>query len=226
MHSIEKNLKRIEGEITEACQKAGRAREEIKLLCVVKKRPLERLWELHSLGPADFAENRIQEARERIPQLPATINWHFIGHLQTNKAKYLPGLVAWVHSVDRIDAARALEKAWSKHLDLPPLNVLLQFNISGEEQKYGAAEEEAFQFLRETNALRRLKIQGLMCMAPYREDEEEARPVFRELRTLRDKLQKESGIPLPHLSMGMTADFKVAISEGATIVRIGSGLFH
>ena len=219
-------LQSIESRIAAACARVGRARDEVLLVAVTKTRPLEEVRALHAMGPADFAENRPQDARDRIPQLPADIRWHFIGHLQTNKAKYLAGLFQWVHSVDRIDAAVALQRAWEKRAELPPLDALLQFNISGEEQKHGAGRDEALEFLRAASKLDRLRVQGLMCMAPYGEAAELSRPVFRGLRLLRDELREKTGLPLPHLSMGMTGDFEVAIEEGATIVRIGTALFE
>lgn len=219
-------LSRIETRIAAACVRAGRGRESVLLVAVTKTRPLEQVRELLALGPRDFAENRVQDARERIPMMPAGIDWHYIGPLQTNKAKYLPGLFSWVHSVDRIEAADALQRAWEKHPELPALRVLLQFNIAGEEQKHGAGEEEALVLLRHAISLPRLSVEGLMCMAPYDENPENARPVFRGLRLLRDRLQEATGHALPQLSMGMTGDFEVAIEEGSTMVRVGTALFE
>ncbi len=226
MSGTEARLERMEESLRAACGWAGRPREDVILLGVVKKRPLETVRELYGLGVTHLAENRVQEARQRIPELPPGIEWHFVGPLQKNKAKYLPGLVKWVHSVEKMELAEALQKAFAKQTDVPPLNVLLQFNISGEEQKHGAGEDEAAELARAVAGMDRLRLQGLMTMAPYSDDPETSRPVFRELRRLRGELERRLGIPLPHLSMGMTNDFAVAVEEGATIVRIGTALFE
>lgn len=225
MPTIAENLESVERRLRAACDRAGRARADVLLVAVTKQRPLPQVEALHRLGPADFGENRVQEARERIPVLPHGITWHFIGHLQSNKAKYLPGLIQVVHSVDSIELARALSKAWEKHPEIPPLRVLLQFNIAGEEQKHGARGDAALELLGGVLALPRLRVEGLMTMAPFSDDPESARPVFRALRELRDALQSRSGHALSALSMGMTGDFEVAVEEGATHVRIGSALF-
>lgn len=226
MDKIGENLHAVEERIGCACALAGRSRQEVILLAVTKKRPMEQLSALKRLGVHQFGENRVQEVRDRIPTFEGGVIWHFVGHLQKNKAKYLPGLVQWVHSVDRPEVAEALQKAWSRQPDLPPVKVLLQFNISGEEQKHGAGRDEALDLLRAALACDRLDVAGLMTMAPYSDDPETSRPIFRALRNLRDRLQAASGHPLPHLSMGMTGDFEVAIEEGATIVRIGTALFE
>ncbi len=226
MEETRERLSHIDDRLEDACRRAGRPREDVLLLAVVKKRPLETVRQLYELGVTHLAENRVQEARERIPQLPDGIAWHFVGPLQKNKAKYLPGLVQWVHSVEKLDVAEALQKAFAKRPELPPLEVLVQFNIAGEEQKHGAARDEAAELVRAVSELDRLRVQGLMTMAPYSDDPEVSRPVFRKLRLLRDELQERIGLPLPHLSMGMTNDFEVAVEEGATIVRIGTALFE
>lgn len=223
---IAQNLALIESRIAAACARAGRPRSEVTLVCVTKTRPIEQVRELLTLGQLDFAENRVQDSRDRIPQLPDRIHWHFIGHLQTNKAKYFPELFSVVHSVDSVEVAQALNKAWEKRPDLPPLEVFLQFNIAEESQKHGAEKGAAAEFLRGVIACSRLHVLGLMCMAPYSENPENARPTFRGLRELRDRLQEECGITLSCLSMGMTGDFEVAIEEGATHVRIGTALFE
>jgi pyridoxal phosphate enzyme (YggS family) len=220
------NLAAVKRRIAEACVRAGREPESVRLVPVTKQRPIEQVHELYRLGEREFAENRAQEARDRIPAFGHPATWHFIGPIQTNKAKYLPGRFAWVHSVDRIDAAEALQKAMQKHPELPPLKVLLQVNIAGEEQKHGTQSEESETLLRGILDLDRLDLQGMMCMAPYSDNPEDSRQVFRGLRLLRDELAGRTGRPLPHLSMGMTGDFEVAIEEGATIVRVGTALFE
>ncbi len=224
--NIAENLARIEARIVAACERAGRARDEVMLLSVTKRRPLEHARELLRLGSTNFGENRIQEARERIPEMPEGISWHMIGHLQKNKAKYVPGLFQWIHSVDSIALAEQLNRAFEKAPGLPRLNVLLQFNVSGEEQKYGAEPDNAEELLGMVRALPRLEVRGLMCMAPHFDDPQATRPMFRQLRTLRDRLQVACNLPLPELSMGMSEDFEVAIEEGSTMVRVGSALFE
>ncbi|MEO8376589.1 MAG: YggS family pyridoxal phosphate-dependent enzyme [Candidatus Sumerlaeota bacterium] len=225
MPSIEENLAAVEQRIAAACERAGRLRDDVLLVAVTKTRPLADVIALHDLGLHDVAENRVQDVRDRIPTFPCDLFCHFIGHLQTNKAKYLPGLVTVVHSVDRAEIANALNMAWEKTPTLPPLRVLLQFNIAEETQKSGAAARDAIEFLRRVSDLPRLHVEGLMTMAPLSEEPETSRPVFRALRELRDSMQETSGIGLPVLSMGMSGDFEVAVEEGATMLRIGSALF-
>ena len=219
------NLNEVKQRIAAACSRADRSPDDVTLISVTKQRPLEQVHELYRLGEREFGENRVQDARKRIPEFGQPATWHFIGPLQTNKAKYFPGLFTCVHSVERIEAAEALSKAFEKRSD-ETLRILLQFNIGGEEQKHGAEEDEAVKLLEQAAALPRLKVEGLMCMAPYSENPEDARPVFRRLRELRDVLQEKTGHPLPHLSMGMTGDFEVAIEEGSTMVRVGTALFE
>lgn len=220
-----RRLAAVEERVARACGRAGRARSEVTLLAVVKKRPVPVVRGLVELGVGEMAENRVQEARTRIPQVGGNVQWHLIGSLQTNKAKYIPGLFSTVHSVDRAEVAEALAQAMEKRAPGRTLDVYLQFNIAGEEQKHGATEEEARTLLEVAGSLGPLRVRGLMCMAPYSDNPEEARPVFRELRELRDRLAAASGLALG-LSMGMSGDFEVAIEEGSTIVRVGSALFE
>ncbi|MEQ8820878.1 MAG: YggS family pyridoxal phosphate-dependent enzyme [Sumerlaeia bacterium] len=217
------NLQSIQRRIARACEQAGRDPAEVTLLAVSKYRPIEHVRTLYDLGLREFAESRVQDGRDRIPDLPSGIRWHLIGRLQTNKAKYLPGLFHTVHSVDRPDVAEALNKAYAKQGEMA--EVYAQINISGEDQKAGVSAADAAAFVRDVASRESLRLAGLMTMAPYVDDPEEVRPVFRQLRELRDRLQDESGLALPALSMGMTGDFEVAIEEGATIVRVGTALF-
>lgn len=223
---IAANVARVEARIASSCERSGRRREDVLLLCVTKQRPDAALQALYRQGHRAFGENRAQEIRERIPSFPADLEWHFIGSLQTNKAKYLPGLVSVLHSLDRAELAQALDKAWQRHPELPPLRIMLQFNIAEEAQKHGAGQDAALDLLKAVGECQRLRVEGLMAMAPYGEVAEASRPVFRALRELRDHMQQTTGIALPHLSMGMTGDYEVAIEEGATIVRVGTALFE
>ncbi len=220
---ISDHLESVHGRIAAACARAGRDPRDVILLCVVKQRPLSDALALVELGERHLAENRVQEARERIPAFPPGPEWHFIGRLQTNKAKYLPGLFGWAHSIDRADVAEAVSAAYARAGRTA--RVFLQANVSGEAAKAGAGAEEAAALVRAAAALPALRIEGLMTMAPLADDAESARPVFRALRELRDRLVRDTGVPLPGLSMGMSGDFEVAIEEGATIVRVGSALF-
>jgi len=223
---IRANLARVEERIAAACARCGRPRSAVELLCVTKQRPDEALRALLAEGQRAFGENRVQEVRDRVPAFPPGIEWHFIGSLQTNKVKYLPGLIQVVHSADRIELVEALQKAWEKRPELPSLRILLQFNIAEEAQKHGAGRTEAEALLSAALECPRLVVDGLMAMAPFGDDPEAARPVFGALRGLRDHLSQRFGVPLPHLSMGMTGDYEVAIEEGSTMVRVGTALFE
>ncbi len=220
---LEENYSRLCGEIRQAAEKAGRKPDTVRLLAVSKKVPAERLRILWGMGHRLFGENRVQEARAKIPEMPSGGEWHFIGGLQTNKAK---DAVEWfdvIESVDRLDLAQELQKraeAAGKNL-----RVLIEVNVGGEAAKHGTKPEEAGPLLQALNGLSRLEVRGLMAIPPFREKPEEARPYFRKLREIRDQLEQSSGAGLPELSMGMSHDFAVAIAEGSTLVRIGTALF-
>ena len=220
---LEQNYSRLCAEIRQSAEKAGRNPEDVRLLAVSKKVPSERLRILWGLGHRLFGENRVQEARVKIPEMPSGGEWHFIGGLQTNKAK---DAVEWfdvVESVDRLELAQELQKraeAAGKNL-----KVLIEVNVGGEVAKHGAQPEDVPNLLSAVNGMSRLEVRGLMAIPPFRENPEEARPFFRKLREIRDRLEQVSGVGLPELSMGMSHDFPVAIAEGATWVRIGTALF-
>ena len=220
---LEENYSRLCLEIRQAAERAGRAPETVRLLAVSKKMPAERLRILWGLGHRLFGENRVQEARVKIPEMPAGGEWHFIGGLQTNKAKEAVEWFDVVESVDRMELGEELQKraeASGKNL-----RVLIEVNVGGEAAKHGAKPEEAGALLQALNNMSRLEVRGLMAIPPFREEPEEARPFFRKLREIRDQLEQSSGAGLPELSMGMSHDFPVAIAEGATLVRIGTALF-
>jgi len=224
MSPLAENRRGIMHRIEVACGRVERDPAGVRLIAVSKFRPAEQTHELYDAGQRDFAENRVQEGRDKIPRLPNDIEWHLIGRLQTNKAKYLPGLFSWVHSVDRPEVADALEKAFAK-AELR-LKVLIEVNITGEEQKAGVAPQDLAALIRHTRAHQHLDIRGLMTMAPFVNNAEQVRPVFRELRHLAVRTEGETGVALPELSMGMTNDFEVAVEEGATMVRIGTALYQ
>ena len=221
--SLEQNYFRLCGEVRQAAEKADRNPASVRLLAVSKKVPAERLRILWGLGHRLFGENRVQEARVKIPEMPPGGEWHFIGGLQTNKAKEAVEWFDVVESVDRIELAEELQKrseAAGKNL-----KVLIEVNVGGEAAKHGAKPEEAGALLAAINGMSRLEVRGLMAIPPFREDPAEARPFFRKLREIREGLEQSSGAGLPELSMGMSHDFAVAITEGATLVRIGTALF-
>ena len=212
----------IQNAIAAAAKKAGRDPAEIELLAVSKTQPVEALQEAMRAGITHFGENKVQEARGKIDSLGRGV-WHLIGHLQSNKAKEAVRLFDSIDSVDRADLAEEINlraDALGK-----TQNVLLQVNIAGESTKFGCAPDTARALAEHINALPRLALRGLMAIAPYTPDAEKSRPHFAALRDLRDRLQTDTGLHLPVLSMGMSGDFAVAIEEGATQVRVGTALF-
>ena len=220
---LEQNYSRICGEVRQAAEGAGRDPASVRLLAVSKKVPAERLRVLWGMGHRLFGENRVQEARAKIPEMPSGGEWHFIGGLQTNKAKEAVEWFDVVESVDRLELAQELQKraeAAGKNL-----RVLVEVNVGEEAAKHGAKPEEAENLLAALNGMSRLEVRGLMAIPPFREDPAEARPFFRRLREIRDRLEQSLGAGLPELSMGMSHDFAVAIAEGATLVRLGTALF-
>lgn len=220
---LEKNYSDLCAGIRQATEKAGRDPGSVRLLAVSKKVPAERLRILWGLGHRLYGENRVQEARVKIPDMPAGGEWHFIGGLQTNKAKEAVEWFDVIESVDRVELAQELQKR--AETAGKNLKVLLEINVGGEAAKHGAKPEQAEQLLRTVNGLSRLEVRGLMAIPPFREEPEQARPFFRKLREIRDSLEQVCGAGLPDLSMGMSHDFPVAIAEGATLVRIGTALF-
>ncbi len=219
------NLEYVRGAIGQAAERAGRDAQDVTLIAVSKTVSLELVRMAYNLGVTDFGENRVQDALPKIAEFhPPEVRWHMIGHLQSNKTGKVTGAFASVESVDNLRLAQALERHASRQgITLP---VLLQVNVSGEASKEGMSPAEAPEMARHIVALPHLRVEGLMTIAPIAPNPEETRPVFRQLRLLRDHLRNE----LPqcgwrHLSMGMTDDYRVAIEEGATIVRIGRAIF-
>ena len=194
-------------------------------MAVSKTVPPERVHEAIKAGITWFGENYVQEAREKIPAVGQNVSWHMIGHLQTNKVKYVVHLFDWIHSVDRIELARELDKRAAQNQRT--LKVLIEVNVSGEVSKSGAEPSRVLELVRQISVMPNLNVQGLMTMPPFFENPEEARPYFVALRRLRDKIEGENipGVQMKELSMGMTGDFEVAIEEGATIIRVGRAIF-
>jgi pyridoxal phosphate enzyme (YggS family) len=220
---IEKNIQIVRGRIAGACARAGRDPSAVTLVAVSKTFRAERIADAAQSGLVDFGENYIQELREKKEALAGSdIRWHFIGHLQTNKVRFIAGWVHLIHSVDSVRLAAALSAAGEKLGRIIP--VLIEVNTTGEESKFGVSPDQIVDFKREIGMLPSIRVDGLMTMGPLREDPEESRPAFRLLRTLRDRIREE-GAEVPHLSMGMTNDFEVAVEEGATLLRIGTAIF-
>jgi pyridoxal phosphate enzyme (YggS family) len=219
------NLEYVRAAIAQAADRAGRSAQDITLVAVSKTVPIQLVRMAYNLGVINFGENRVQDALPKIAAFhPPEVRWHMIGHLQSNKAGKVAGAFATVHSVDSLRLAQVLDRyAGEKGVQLP---VLLQVNVSGEASKEGMSPTDALGVARQIVALPHLKVEGLMTIAPLAQNPEDARPVFRQLRLLRDHMRNE--IPQcdwQHLSMGMTDDYRVAIEEGATIVRIGRAIF-
>jgi pyridoxal phosphate enzyme (YggS family) len=220
---LEENYYAVWEGIREAAEKAGRDPSSIRLVAVSKKQDTEKLRVLWKCGQRIFGENRVQEARVKIPEMPTGGEWHFIGGLQTNKAKDAVECFDVIESVDRLDLAAELQKR--ADVAGKKLRVFLEVNVGGEAAKHGCAPEKAAELLAQVQPLSRLEVQGLMAIPPFREDPENARLFFQRLREIRDQLEQGSGMALPELSMGMSHDYAVAIAEGATLVRIGTALF-
>lgn len=220
---FQERLQEIESRMARACRRAGRARKDVRLLPVSKTHSPETVAMMSEFGLSEFGENRVQEARQKIPRCPGHLRWHLIGHLQSNKAKYVPALFDMVHSVDSIKVLEALDHACARVGKLMP--VTIEVNVAGEGSKFGVVPEETEKLILRANELPRIEPVGLMTLPPFAEDPLRTRPYFAKLRELRDKCEDRTGIPLPELSMGMTSDFEVAIEEGATWIRIGTGLF-
>ncbi|MFW5730225.1 MAG: YggS family pyridoxal phosphate-dependent enzyme [Desulfonatronovibrionaceae bacterium] len=218
------NLARIQERIQNASRGSAGFEQPVKLIAVSKKQPVSKILTLAELGHLDFGENYVQEALTKIkePGL-ADVNWHFIGGLQTNKARQVAGTFSMVHSVDSSRLAQALHKKAESLGIVQP--VLIQVNLAGEVQKSGIDPDRLQLLARKIAGMKNLNLQGLMLMPPFADDPEHSRPYFQQLRRIKNRLEKDLGLALPHLSMGMSMDFEVAVQEGATMVRVGSKLF-
>lgn len=220
---LEANLKAVQQRIEAACARAGREPGSVTLIAVTKTQPPEVVCAAAALGLCLFGENKVQEAKAKISACPGRLRWHMVGHLQTNKCRDAVGLFQMVQSVDSLYLAEELNKRAEQAAKTLP--VLLEVNAVGEASKFGGCPDQLLADLSRINALPRLEIHGLMTVPPWALDPEKVRPVFRQMRELKERCEQILGAPLPHLSMGMTGDFEVAIEEGATMVRIGTALF-
>lgn len=223
MDDITEQLAGITRRMADAALRAGRRPADVRLVAVSKTHPASAVAAAASAGQVVFGESRVQEARDKIPASPAGLEWHFIGHLQRNKVRQALPLFALFHSIDSADLARTLDRVAGE--DNRQVAGLLEVNISGEATKHGFSPATLRHAFPSLVALPRLRIRGLMTMAPYSENPEDARPCFHRLRALRDELQSTHGVSLPELSMGMSGDFEPAIEEGATLVRVGTAIF-
>ncbi len=223
MEGFAERLAHVRSTIEDAARKSGRELSQVELVAVSKTHPPEAVSEAVEAGQLLFGESRIQEARAKIPLVPARARWHFIGHLQKNKIRQALPLFELFHGIDTLELARDLNRIASETGVFP--RILLEVNVAGEASKFGFSSEQVTAQLEELLALDRLQIEGLMTIAPYAPDPEESRPHFVALRELRDRLQSEFRVSLPQLSMGMSGDYEVAVEEGATLVRVGTALF-
>jgi pyridoxal phosphate enzyme (YggS family) len=219
--SVGANLQAIRQTIARSAERAGRDPKEVVLVAVTKTFPVERIREALAVGLRILGENRVREALSKIDEIgPVNVEWHLIGHLQTNKVKFIEGRFAMVQSLDSAGLAEALDRRLSS-----PLDVLVEVNVAEEPQKTGVSPADLAAVASAVNAAQHLRLRGLMTVAPMVADAEAVRPVFQQLRALRDATSQQLGVALPVLSMGMTDDYPIAVEEGATMLRLGRALF-
>jgi pyridoxal phosphate enzyme (YggS family) len=221
--SFADKLAAIQQRIQAACGRAGRDTQSVMLLAVSKTQPPEAIEEAVRRGQIYFGENKVQEAKAKIPLAPDRAHWHFIGHLQSNKARDAVELFEMIQGVDSLELAAEISKRCGQASKEMP--VLLEVNVAGESSKFGYHPERLLADLKELTSLPRVAIQGLMAIPPFVREPEKSRPYFRRLRELKIQCEEMAGRPFPHLSMGMSGDFEIAVEEGATIVRVGTALF-
>lgn len=222
---IRENLHTVEENISAACDRSGRVREDVKLIAVSKTKPVEMLREAYDLGCRDFGENKVQELVDKYDKMPKDIRWHMIGHLQRNKVKYIVDKVCMIHSVDSLRLAEEISKeAVKKNVTV---SILVEVNVAEEESKFGTTSEDAISLVEAVSKLPNIIIKGLMTIAPYVENSEENRLYFAKLKQIYvDIIHKNiDNVFMEELSMGMTGDYEVAIEEGATLIRVGTGIF-
>lgn len=222
--SFEERLNQVQARIRNACERVRRQPDDVRLLPISKTWGPEEIREAADCGLTVFGENRVQEAKQKIPLCPGRLSWHMVGHLQTNKVGDAVQLFQMIHSVDSLKLLRAVDRISGAAGVVMP--VCLEVNVSGEGSKFGLAPEAVPEVLKAANDLMQVDVVGLMTIPPVARDPEEARPHFRRLRELRDQWRDQTGFVLPDLSMGMSHDFEIAIEEGATWVRLGTILFE
>lgn len=222
---IQENILTVQENIKRTCERAGRKPEEVTLIAVSKTKPLSMLEEAYAAGMREFGENKPQEMRDKAKLWDVPVHWHMIGTLQSNKIKYVVGTACMIHSVDSLALAMAIEKeAAKKELKM---DILLEINMAKEESKHGFSETDVYEAVTEISKMPHLRLRGLMTVAPYTENAEENRIYFRKMKELLVDINSKNidNISMDSLSMGMSSDYKVAIEEGATMVRVGTGIF-
>lgn len=222
---IKENLAEVESKIQAACQRAGRDRSEVLLIAVSKTKPIEMIEEVMACDIVDFGENKVQELTTKYETLDKQLHWHLIGHLQRNKVKYIIDKACLIHSVDSLRLANQIQEEAVKKGVIA--NILIEVNIAQEDTKFGVKKEDVIPLLNEIKLLDHVKVKGLMTIAPFVENPEENRPYFKEMSKLLIDIKSKNidNIDMDILSMGMTNDYEVAIEEGATMVRVGTGIF-
>ncbi len=222
---INENISKVRENIVKSCEKAGRNPEEVTLIAVSKTKPVSAIEEALLSGTLDYGENKVQELCDKYDVLPKNIRWHMIGHLQRNKVKYLVGKTYLFHSVDSLRLAEQIEKEFAKHNQV--CDILVEVNIAQEESKFGINAKETEELIRKIAKFEHVRIKGLMTIAPYTEDPESNREYFREIKKLSVDIRDKNidNVSMDVLSMGMTGDYMVAVEEGATMVRVGTGIF-
>jgi hypothetical protein len=219
------NYEHVLQEVVSACDRAGRDKQEVTLIAVSKTKPVSDIRELYEHGVREFGENKVQELVDKYEELPKDIHWHMIGHLQRNKVKYIIDKATLIHSVDSVRLAQTIEEeAEKKNVEA---DILIEVNVAGEESKFGVKLEETLDIIREIAAFPHVHIRGLMTIAPFVENEEENRGYFQKLKQISVDIAKENidNVCMDFLSMGMTGDYRTAIEEGASYVRVGTGIF-
>ncbi len=222
---IKENLSYVEEKIAKACERVGRKREEVTLIAVSKTKPVAAIKEAMEYGTTHFGENKVQEIMDKYEAISESLNWHMIGHLQRNKVKYIVDKVVLIHSVDSLRLAEQInEEAKKKNVIA---KILIEVNMAGEESKFGVKPEETLSLIEQIALLTNVKIMGLMTIAPYVENGEENRIYFQKMRQLNIDIKSKNidNVCMDILSMGMTGDYEVAVEEGATMVRVGTGIF-
>ena len=222
---IKENLFEVRRRMEEACLRSGRKPEDVTLIAVSKTKPVSRMEEAYEEGCLDFGENKVQEIVRKLPELPHDVRWHMIGHLQRNKVKMIIDKVSLIHSVDSVRLAEQIEEEAAKAGKI--VNILLEVNVAKEESKYGFWPENLKAAVREISCFPHISIKGLMTIAPFVENPENNRKHFKKLRQLSVDMQQKTidNVSMSVLSMGMTGDYEVAIEEGATLIRVGTGIF-
>ena len=223
MEDVAANLELVQSHVAAAVEKAGRAASDVQLIAVSKKQDAEKVRAAFDAGQPIFGESKVQEARAKIPLLPSAVRWHFIGHLQKNKIRHALPLFELFHSVDSLALAQDIQRIADEEGIRP--RVLLEVNVAGEGSKFGFAPEKLKEEMEALLSLGRLEIEGLMTIPPFAPEAEDSRRYFVQLRELRGELEQQFGAGLPHLSMGMSNDYAIAIEEGATFVRVGTAIF-